>query len=449
MDDRNVLERAVNSLRNSVTIKIVTIFILVLVLLIPTFMIKGLIKERESRKNVVIEEVSSKWGDSQTIAGPVITIPYKAYYKTSEGKLRYNTKYLHYLPDELSIKGDIIPHIRYRSIYEVVLYNTKLVLTGSFKRPNLADLNINAENVQWNRASIAMSIRDVRGIRDGVGLTFNGAKIAMNPGVETSEVMEIGISAKVKMKSAIKEYPFALTLSLNGSGSLQFVPVGKVTKVEISSKWNDPSFNGAFLPEARTITEDGFSAKWKVLHFNRSYPQQWKGEKHKFNEKYDHDDSAFGVKLLTSVDVYKKSTRSVKYAILFIMFTFTAFFFSEVMNRVRLHPIQYLLIGFAITVFYSLLISISEHMNFNLAYLISSVAVITLVTGYSISVLKKRRLSVMVGIVMCVLYAYFYGLLQMEDYALLFGSIGLFVVLAIVMYKTRGVDWYSVKLDKE
>ncbi len=449
MDDKNVLERAVNSLRNSVTIKIVTIFILVLVLLIPTFMIRGLIRERESRKNEVIEEVSSKWGESQTIAGPVITIPYKAYYKTSEGKLRYNTKYLHFLPDELSIKGEIIPHIRYRSIYEVVLYNTKLELTGSFTKPKLLELNIKAENVLWNRASIAMSISDVKGIRDGVGLTFNGSKVAMNPGVETSEVMAAGISAKVRMTKDIKKYPFVLTLALNGSRNLQFVPVGKVTEAELTSKWKTPSFDGAFLPEERTITNDGFSAKWKVLHFNRSYPQQWKGEKHKFNERYDSDDSAFGVKLLTPVDVYKKSTRSVKYAILFIMFTFTAFFFSEIMNRVRLHPIQYLLIGFAITVFYSLLISISEHMSFNLAYLISSIAVITLVTGYSISVLKKRRLSVMVGIVMCVLYAYFYALLQMEDYALLFGSIGLFVVLAIVMYKTRGVDWYSVKLDKE
>lgn len=449
MEEKNVIERAANSIRNSVSLKMLTIFILTLGLLIPAFMIRGLIHERESRKNEVITEVSSKWGDSQTIAGPVITIPYKSYYKTSSGTLRYNIKHMHYLPDELRINGEIIPHIRYRGIYEVVLYSSRIALTGSFSGPRLGELNIRAENVLWNRASIAMSISDVRGIRDGVGLTFNGSEIAMNPGVETGEVMDIGISAKVKMSAGIKDYPFRLTFGLNGSRNLQFVPVGKVTEVELASKWDSPSFEGAFLPEERTVGEDGFSARWKVLHFNRSYPQQWKGQKHKFNERYQGDDSAFGVRLLTPVDVYKKSTRSVKYALLFIAFTFTAFFFSEVMNRVRLHPIQYLLIGFAVTVFYSLLISISEHLDFNLAYLISSLAVITLVTGYSVSVLKKRRLSVMVGVVMTILYAYFYALLQMEDYALLFGSIGLFVVLGIVMYKTRGVDWYSVKLDKD
>ncbi|MCK4738914.1 MAG: cell envelope integrity protein CreD [Deltaproteobacteria bacterium] len=449
MDDKNLIERASGVLRNSVSVKILVIFSLAVVLMIPTLLIRGLISERKSTKNSVINEVSSKWGGSQTIAGPVISVPYKSYYKTSNGKSRYNVKYMHFLPDELNINGELFPEKRYRGIYEVILYNSKIDVAGTFARPLLDRLNIRAENVLWKRASIAISISDVRGIQEEVGLVFDGQDVPMKPGLETDEVMAMGISAKIPMNFKKDNYDFRFTLDLNGSRRISFVPVGKVTNLALSSSWGDPSFDGAFLPDERTISDEGFSAKWRVLQFNRSYPQEWKGERHKFNERYNTEDSAFGLKLINTVDLYKKSTRSVKYALLFILFTFTAFFFAEILNKKRLHPVQYLMIGFAVTTFYALLISISEHLSFNLAYLISSAAVIVLVASYAAGVLKSRRLSKVVGLVMTVLYAYFYALLQMEDYALLFGSIGLFVVLGIVMLKTRGIDWYALKLDKD
>jgi inner membrane protein len=186
------------------------------------------------------------------------------------------------------------------------------------------------------------------------------------------------------------------------------------------------------LPVERTVTEQGFTAKWKVLHLNRNYPQYWKGRGH------DLSQSTFGVRLFRPVDIYQKSMRTAKYALMFIVFTFMAFFISEVMNRLRVHPVQYLLIGLAMIVFYTLLLSISEH-------LISAGAVIGLFSGYAKAILKNRAVTVMVSGVLAILYAYLYILLQLEDYALLMGSVGLFGVLSAVMYLTRKIDWYAIQ----
>ena len=194
--------------------------------------------------------------------------------------------------------------------------------------------------------------------------------------------------------------------------------------------------------KTRIIDNNGFSANWKIFDLNRNYPQCWIGNSHNV------DNSAFGVELFIPVDIYQKSIRTVKYALMFIVLTFIAFFFSEVMNRLRVHPIQYLLIGLAISIFYILLISISEHTTFNFAYMVSSLAVIMLITGYAKSILKNNRMSVMVGSVLVILYGYLFIILQLEDYALLMGSIGLFIVLSLVMYITRKIDWYAIRFDK-
>jgi inner membrane protein len=226
-------------------------------------------------------------------------------------------------------------------------------------------------------------------------------------------------------------------LNINGSESINFIPVGKQTNVDLDSDWANPSFEGSFLPNTRDINETGFNASWKVLHLNRSYPQQWIGT------KYNIDESSFGVKLLLPVDHYQKSLRSVKYAIMFISLTFLIFFFTEILNKKRIHPIQYLLVGLGLSVFYTLLVSLSEQINFNLAYLLASLSIITLITAYSYSMLKNIKLTVIVAFVLSVLYTFLFTVIQLQDYSLLLGSIGLFLALAIVMYLSRKVDWYS------
>ncbi len=441
MEMNTALKKVSSGIKNSVSFKIFTIFILILILLIPASMIQSLIREREARKKTVIDEITSKWGEAQTITGPVITVPYKDYYENEDGKKSFIIRYMHFLPDDLDFNCKIFPEIRYRGIYEAVLFRTQIEITGNFPRPDIGSMNISKDNVVWSGVHITVGISDLRGINDQVKTIFNADELIMNPGVETNQVIATGISSKIDLSHQTEKYPFKLNINLNGSHKLSLVPVGKTTTASMASTWTAPSFEGAYLPVSREINEDGFSAKWKILHLNRSYPQQWIGEKYKV------DSSNFGIKMFIPVDTYQKSTRTAKYALMFIVFGFGSFFFSEIMNKVRLHPIQYLLVGFSITIFYVLLISISEHVNFDIAYLISGASVIALISGYAKSVLKSLRLAGMVAGILFVLYTYLYILLQLEDYALLMGSIGLFVVLGTVMYMTRKMDWYAIKFE--
>ena len=441
MEENNVITKVSRGVKTSVSFKIFTIFFLALILLIPASMIQSLIREREQRKGDVIQDISSKWGNAQTLTGPVITLPYKLYYRDKDNKISHSIRYMHFLPDNLNFNCKVDPEIRYRGIYEAVLYKTQVEITGNFPLPDAGILNIPAKDVVWSGAFISMGISDMRGIMDQIKVKFNADDLVMNPGVATNQVTKTGISSKIDLSEQAKTYSFKMNLNLNGSYRLGFVPVGKTTTASVSSTWQNPSFDGSFLPVSRTINDQGFSAKWKILHLNRSYPQQWTGD------KYELGASDFGIKFFIPVDIYQKATRTAKYALMFIVFAFSAFFFSEIINKLRLHPIQYLLVGFAITIFYVLLISISEHVNFDMAYLISGLSVLLLISGYAKSVLKNMRLTGMISGLLFVLYSYLYIILQLEDYALLMGSIGLFAVLSAAMYMTRKIDWYDVKFE--
>lgn len=438
MQTAEVIKETTLKIGRSITFKLVTMFILVLVLLIPASMVKSLIRERDDRKWGVINEISQKWGQAQTVAGPVISIPYIQNVAVKNGKTTQIKKYLHLLPDSVDIKSQIIPEIRYRGIYEAVLYHTTLSLEGSFPSAVIEEMQISPDDVVWSGAFISLGITDMRGIKEPINATFDGKSVSMEPGIKTADVIPSGVSAGIRMDGSRKRHPFHFELNLNGSRQINFTPVGKVTTVTASSPWKDPSFNGGFLPIERTLDQNGFTAKWKILHLNRNYPQYWQGKGH------DLFSSIFGVTLFSPVNIYQKTMRTAKYALMFIVFTFMAFFISEVMNRLRVHPVQYFLIGLALIIFYTLLLSISEQMNFEAAYLISAIAIISLITGYGHSILKNRSVTGMVGGILAILYAYLYILLQIEDYALLMGSVGLFCVLCAIMYMTRHIDWYAI-----
>jgi inner membrane protein len=451
-------EKLNQKIKNSITIRLLSIGFLVLILLIPTSMIENLIREREYRRGDVIREVSKKWGSSQTITGPILTIPYTKYIKDQNKNLIKTKGYAHFLPDDLDIKGTLTPEIRYRSIYEIIVYNTNLKLKGSFPAPNFEELGINENYVLWDEAFVSLGIPDMKGIRDNINLKWDEEPYAFNPGIETNDVIGSGVSTKVKLthKEKVKQddeevvndtikknYPFSFDLNLNGSSFLNFIPVGKETNVHISSNWAHPSFSGASLPDEREINKDGFTAHWKELHLNRNYPQQWLGNIHNVY------DSSFGVDLLLPVDEYQKSTRSAKYAIMFISFTFLIFFFIEIRNKKRIHPIQFILVGLALTIFYALLVSLSEHIHFNNAYLIASAAIIIMIGSYSITIFKNGKLTALMTGVLVLLYGFIFTILQLEDYALLMGSIGLFIVLAVIMYLSRKIDWYAIAKGKK
>ena len=428
--------------KSSIGIKLIIVCSLIVILLIPVSMIMALVKEREERRNETIKEVSSKWGNEQTIAGPILTIPYKVYLKDKNDKVIELIKYAHFLPEELNIKGDILPEIRYRGIYEVVVYRSELKFNGNFSSPDFKDLGVLGKNVVWKDAFVSVGIPDMRGIEEYIEMKWNESKFLFNPGIKVTEIINSGVSIKLPLEKK-SGYNFSFSISLDGSKNLNFVPLGKETNVYLKSKWTNPSFDGAFLPDERKIDDKGFEAKWKVLNLNRNYPQQWLGK------AYNIYNSVFGVNLLLPVDEYQKIMRSVKYAAMIISLTFLIFFFVEVLNKKRIHPIQYILVGLGLCIFYTLLLSISEQTNFNFAYIVSSIAVIALIAAYSKTFFKNNFLTIILGASLLIVYSFIYIILQLQDYALLMGSIGLFVILAIAMYLSRKVDWYAIDLDKE
>ncbi len=443
MENPSGFDRFKSWVRNSISLRIATIAFLVLILLIPVSMIESLIREREYTREAVIGEVSDKWGREQTLTGPVLSIPYKRYFTNDQDKLIESTEYAHFLPDDLKIEGEMLPEVRYRSIYEVVVYGSSLKLSGRFPFPDFSELDVPVADVQWKDAAISVGIPDMRGIEERVVLRWNEDNYDFNPGVESDDVIGSGISARIRLAphDSSRAFSFSCELSLNGSKEINFTPLGKETHVQITSPWRTPSFDGAFLPDERTVGPEGFTANWRVLHLNRNYPQQWTGG------KYNPSDSVFGIRLLVPVDQYQKSMRSAKYAILFISLTFVVFFFIETLNVKRIHPIQYVLVGLALSVFYVLLLSISEHLGFGLSFMLSALAVTALVALYALSMFKNQRLAGLMALLLALMYGFIYTLLQLEDYALLMGSIGLFIVLAMVMYLSRKIDWYAYSGD--
>lgn len=432
--------------KSKIIIKSLVIFVLILLLIIPTVMINSLIYERKERQQSAIEEVSGKWALNQTITGPVLSIPYIELVKDNSGRVFKERRHIHILPDELKVNGHLFPEKRYRSIYEVVVYNSKISLAGSFSDITKLPASVPMENVLFEEAFISLGISDLRGIENQVKMEWDKAGHFFNPGVSCNDVIESGISTPVQLTagdSTNKRTEFNIALQLKGSDMIQFTPVGRETQVNIHSKWQNPSFDGAFLPDHRVVTDTGFKAFWKILHLNRNYPQKW------LNAQFNTQNSNFGIKLIDPSDNYIKAERSIKYAILFVALTFLIYFFLELINNISIHPFQYILIGFALCLFYVLLISISEYIRFNLAYLIAAALTISLIVWYSRSILKETKLAVLVGGTLSVLYVFIFAIIQMEDYALLVGSIGLFIILTIVMYFSKKINWQNPGIEPE
>jgi len=413
--------------------------------MIPTTLVQFLITDRENIQNDAINEVSTSWSEGQTIVGPYVTIPYleqTIVVTDSTRKIIPTLKTLFVLPNKLNIYGELIPETRYRGIYEVVVYDSKLSLKGSFDKLDFEDLGINAEWLQLDQAKLNVGINDLKGIENQIELKWNDSLYNFNPSiVSKSPDVNSGINSPVDISlTDSTDYSFEFDLNLKGSQHIFFTPVGKTTVANLKSSWDTPSFSGKFLPDTRNTDNNGFTADWKILHLNRNYPQMW------LDNDYIMDNETFGTNLMLPVDNYTKSDRVIKYAILFIVLTFLAFFFVEVMNKVYIHPIQYLLVGLSLVVFYVLLVSFSEHLLFNLAYWFATVLTLVLISGYTWAITKSKAVGGVILGILSLLYLFIFTIIQLEDYSLLIGSIGMFVILAFVMYTSRKIDWYKVKL---
>ncbi|MFH0854824.1 MAG: cell envelope integrity protein CreD [bacterium] len=465
-----------NSVKNSILIlsKLATIGFIMMILMIPKGMINSLVAERALRRNQAISEVNYKWGNPQSLVGPALAIPYKKYLKVVKDEKEEKTEEIHYayfLPEKLNIKGNIEPKILNRGIYDVVVYNALLSFDGLFNYPDFSKWDIHEDDIMWDKAVVSIGIPDMRGIKENIKITWGDQEFLTSPGAKmeliadpsvnaeqnideenffnekmiptlTNQDLEIsGVHAFVPFEKnktdRNRAYSFAFAINLNGSNLLNFSPLGNKTTVELSSPWENPSFVGAFLPDERSIDGNGFKAKWSVLGLNRNFPKSWEG---KLNSNISISD--FGVKLLIPVDEYHKTDRSIKYAILLIALTFLIFFFVEVINKIKIHPLQYILAGLAIVLFFALLLALSEHLDFNLAYLIASFATVLMIFLYSKTIFKKTRFSILCAGILEAIYIFIFTIIQLQDYSLLVGSIGLFIILSSVMYFSRKIDWY-------
>ncbi len=429
----------------NVFFKMGMILVLILILLIPAVMVQDLIQERMSRQDEAIDEVSSKHAGDQLFTGPILTIPYwtPKQVKNSDGTYKEirEQHYYHVLPEALNINGTVTPEKRQRGIFEVVVYGSKLKVEGIFDSYAFENEGITAENIELEKAFVSIGISDLKGITEQVDFKMKDSVVMFNPGLISTQILNSGLHIRFALTEMPKKMEFSFDLSLNGSERLIFTPIGKITNVNLESKWTEPSFDGSFLPSKREVSDKGFTANWKVLHLNRNYPQSWSDEKHSVSG------SQFGVNLKLPVDVYQKSMRVAKYALLFIVLTYLVFFFVEILNKILIHPIQYILVGLALVLFYVLMLSFSEQLYFDLAYILAALMTIGLVFLYCRSILKSWGLAAMTGAILTVLYGFIFVIIQIQDYALLVGSLGIFLILAITMYFSRRVDWFSVGVE--
>ena len=445
-------------IKTSITARMLMVGFLIVILLIPLSYIKSLINERMYRQKEVVSEINQKWGKEVLLYGPILKVPYKTYHIKSIVKGKQVQKetieeinFAYFFPNELKINSTINPEEKKRGIYKTAVYKSTIDISGSFTKPDFSELDIKEKDIQWEKARLIIETSNLKGVNNLVEIEFNKNKYAFTskytgnknrnnyPMSDYISLHKLESKFIAKADLPIKnDIDFSLNVNINGSKQIRFIPIGKETTVNIKSDWKTANFIGEYIPQnSDKITDDGFNAKWKVLDINRPFSQQ------SFNGIPDLKDYAFGVNFMIPVDEYQKSERSAKYGFLVIALTFLVFFLIQTMSKIPIHPFQYLMIGIALTMFYTLLISISEHSNFLKAYLIAGSAVIILITLYSKSILKTIKFPLFIGLSLTVLYTFIFVIIQLENYALLVGSVGLFVILASVMYASRKIDWQN------
>ena len=422
---------------NSLVIKGIITGVLILVMLIPTLFINNLISERENRQKEVVKEVSSKWAAAQTLSAPFITVPYSTQYTNADGKLKTSSTNLILLADQLNVQATINPEIRPRSIYKVLLYKSVINFNGSFKPDWPADINI--ANIDFTKAKLCFALSDYKGIEEEIYINYNGIKYLLNPTLPIIDLGEVGLSVPIAINVEQLKFgaAFNMQLKLKGSEQLHFLPLSSNSIFNIKSGWPSPSFDGNSLPNTRTYNDSGFTASWKFNSANLPFGTVLKEGVLKATN------TAFGVTLVQPADQYNKTSRSVKYAILLIGLSFALFFIVEIMQKKPLHPVQYILIGLALVIFYTLLLSISEYIIFDYAYTIAAAATILLISIYAKGHFGLYKSAFAFAGLLTALYSFVFILIRLEDTALLVGSIGLFIILALVMYVSRKINWYS------
>ena len=426
---------------HSVTFKVLGIAVLALLMLIPLGQVNDLVREREGRAGEATAQIASRWGGQQLVGGPVLVVPVR--YQQQQGKELVSMETTVYLlPDRLAVHATLAPELRRYGLYETPVYLAELGIEGRFSSADIAALAAPGQEPQWQRAELRVPVADVRGIRRVSSMHFGESELAFGPGTDgVACVTAISAPAPVDPATLGEQVGFSFTMTLAGTERFAVLPLARETDLHAQSAWPDPGFDGAFLPATRRVDANGFEAEWQVLDLNRALAQHWREGENVDNALRA---SAFGITLTQPAGSYQQNVRAGKYGVLFIALTFIAFFLFEVLRGLRVHPVQYLLVGLALATFYVVLLAVSEQVGFALAYVLAAGAVVAMVGGYAGVVLAQRRAGLTLGALLALIYALLYGLVVSEDYALLMGSLALLAAIAALMYLTRRVNWYAL-----
>lgn len=430
----------------STTARVIMIGVLTLALLLPLGYVANLMEERENLQESVKREMADQWGDSVYFYGPVLKVPYTSYTDTQvidqvTKKVVVNrtaaTEYAYFFPETLNADATVKTEEKHRNNYKTTVFTSSMDFSGYYKSPDFSKGDIKPENIQWQKATVLINTDNLKSINGALNITLNGKTYAFEPvirqGKNTTEALE---TTPLNQDLTTGKIDFKLKIGYNGSESISMVPIGKLTSVHMESNWPDPKFTGNFLPLDKHLDETkGFRANWKVSHLNRPFVQQY------FGSLPDLRNFTLDTEFHIKNNEYQQNLRAAKYGFLVIGLTFLVFFLIQTISKIYIHIFQYCMIGLALIMFYTLLISITEHSSFNLAYAIAGTAVVAMITLYTRTVLAQPKLTLLVSASLAVLYTFIYVIIQLEDYALLAGSIGLFAILGAVMYFSRKIDW--------
>ncbi|WP_313239392.1 cell envelope integrity protein CreD [Sphingobacterium multivorum] len=461
---------------NSTVLKLFVIFFLSLILLIPLALISDLIEERKNREQEVSDGITLNWGKDQVISSPVLAIPYRetiplSAEKADKSNLREELKWIFVLPKTSNIATDITPQHLSRGIYNAVVYNSNITLEGSFDKISIEKLEVPHEQIDWKGSKLIFGIQDFKGLGKRPSLNWDGNELTFDPDFNNLKLFTQNLVCPVSLDPQKTDSRFKIKLNLKGSKSLNFLPLSDQTNIQAKGNWANPSFTGAFLPSKRNTETSNFSASWEIPSFNRKLPQQWTGDArpiYQFDNKLangneDNEQKAaqtatntvasannlldntdmITINFLPDINNYQKTTRVAKYGILVIILTFTSLLFTEVIKKKRIHIIQYILIGAAMVLFYTLLLALSEHIGFNLAYLTASVATVMLIGSFIKSITKDQKSALLLSSILALFYLFIYILMQLRDYSLIAGTIGIFIILAILMRVSTKINWYQ------
>jgi inner membrane protein len=419
--------------------KIAVIAALAIGLFIPVVMIQNLVAERQQRRDEAVNGIAEGWGKRQTLAGPYVALPYERTWtqvthevvdgKSRERSIERTESQIVHVPAE-NVTWVVSAEIseKARGIYKARLYGAQLQAQGILKVPAVAGLEDGKSRYKWGTPRLVIGIGDPHGIRAADAVSVGGRRYDFVPG-SGEAALAGGLHAPLPdvQSAATRRLPFSFSLELGGSEAFAIAPLGADTAVSMRADWPHPSFQGRFLPARHAISQDGFTAEWKVSRFAAQ----------KSSEE-------LAVSFIEPAGLYQRLERTSKYGFLFIGLTFAAFLLVELLRRLAIHPVQYTLVGLALAMFFLLLTALSEHLSFASAYAIAAGACVGLVSAYLVRALHSARLGLGFGAALAALYAMLYALLKAEDYSLLGGALLLFGLLAAVMIGTWRVDWYKL-----